>query len=309
MGIPFQALPAFDTFVGKPDLNSYHLYVEEGYSTLHNWLANFVLRKLHASEIGEDQYVPTISHLSIPISSNTYVTDPFSQILNLLAFFMFLIFIVPLYRIVYRIVNEKETRARESMKMMGLTDSSYWLSWLTYYMFVIIIIATISVQMLKSLVKSEPSVIWTIFFIYGMSLFGYALIFQSLFNKARTAAGVAVTSYFVLSFFDGLVRDPSVSRETKTLASLISPVAVNRIIAVLAASEQTVGLNWNNIRDEYQNYIVYDGLKMMIYSGIIFMALGLYMDNVIQQEFGTAKSYFFFLERQFWGCQPKKRAV
>jgi hypothetical protein len=30
-------------------------------------------------------------------------------------------------------VSEKESKARESMKMMGLVDFSYWLSWWTHY--------------------------------------------------------------------------------------------------------------------------------------------------------------------------------
>jgi len=67
---------------------------------------------------------------------------------------MFLMFIVPLYRLVYRIVNEKETRARESMKMMGLTDMSYWLSWFTYYLLTITLIALLSVRQLDGLIKT-----------------------------------------------------------------------------------------------------------------------------------------------------------
>jgi len=172
-------------------------------------------------------------------------------VLNLLAFFIFLIFIVPLYRLVYRIVNEKETRARESMKMMGLTDSSYWLSWFTYYLLVVTFIALLSMQMLKGLVKTEPAIIFLVFWMYGMSLFGYALIFQTFFKKARTAAGVTITVYFVFSFFDGLVREPAVSKDVKMFASILSQVAVNRVMAILAASEKTKGLNWDNIHEQY----------------------------------------------------------
>ena len=75
----------------------------------------------------------------------SYLKDDFSRVLDLLSFFLFLTYIVPLYRITYRIVNEKETRARESMKMMGLTDSSYWLSWVTFYAFIVTMISVIVV--------------------------------------------------------------------------------------------------------------------------------------------------------------------
>jgi hypothetical protein len=48
---------------------------------------------------------------------------------------------LPVYRTLQRIISEKETKARESMKMMGLKDSSYWLSWFTYYLIITVIIS------------------------------------------------------------------------------------------------------------------------------------------------------------------------
>jgi hypothetical protein len=42
-------------------------------------------------------------------------------------------FVPVLYNTVYRIVKEKESKTRESMKMMGLTDTSYWMSWFVFY--------------------------------------------------------------------------------------------------------------------------------------------------------------------------------
>jgi len=92
------------------------------------------------------------------------------------------------------------------MKMMGLTDSSYWLSWLTYFAMVVTMISLISTAMLANLLKTDTSVVFVLFWLYGMSLFGYCLIIQSLFDKARTAGGFVATIYFIASFFDNLVN-------------------------------------------------------------------------------------------------------
>jgi ABC-2 family transporter protein len=54
-----------------------------------------------------------------------------------------IIYIPVLYRTVYRIVFEKVSRAKESMRMMGMGDFAYWGSWLGYYTFVNLIIATV----------------------------------------------------------------------------------------------------------------------------------------------------------------------
>jgi len=53
-----------------------------------------------------------------------------SGVLPLLMLFMY---ILPVFFIVSLIVKEKESKARESMRMMGMTDSPYWLSWFAYY--------------------------------------------------------------------------------------------------------------------------------------------------------------------------------
>jgi ATP-binding cassette subfamily A (ABC1) protein 3 len=188
---------------------------------------------------------------------------------------------VPLYRITFRIVNEKESKARESMKMMGLTDSSYWLSWASYFALTVTMISIICVIMLSSLLNSDPVVLFIIFWIYGMSLFGYALIMQALFDSAKTASGFATTVYFVTSFFDQIVNKPFHSYSEKLSASLLSPVALNRIIYVLSVAEGHEGLTWSNINEDYQNYVVSHGIIIMIFSGIITSLVGLYLDNVI----------------------------
>jgi len=54
-------------------MDSYLRYVNRGYSHLHNWLANFALRHLYPN-IYEDM-LPTISHLSVPMSAADYTED------------------------------------------------------------------------------------------------------------------------------------------------------------------------------------------------------------------------------------------
>jgi ATP-binding cassette subfamily A (ABC1) protein 3 len=154
---------------------SFGEYTTNGYSIIHNWLANFVLRKNFPTDV--DGWKPTITHMAIPMGATEYVNDMFAQVLGILAFFLFNSYLVPLYRLTYRIVNEKETRARESMKMMGLTDTSYWLSWFTYYFCVVTIISIVGTLMVKDLIKTDKLIFFITIWLFGISLFGYALIF------------------------------------------------------------------------------------------------------------------------------------
>jgi trans-2-enoyl-CoA reductase len=65
--------------------------------------------------------------------------------LSLIAPYFFMLMYIPLlYRTTYRIVSEKELRVRETMRMMGMQDSSYWMSWFVYYTFLNSILSTIA---------------------------------------------------------------------------------------------------------------------------------------------------------------------
>jgi hypothetical protein len=57
---------------------------------------------------------------------------------------------------------------------------------------------------------------------------------------------------------------------------------------------------------EFQNYVYADGLKMVFLSTILTVSLGLYLDNVVQQQYGTAKPYTYFLNRAYWGLDKNK---
>jgi hypothetical protein len=77
---------------------------------------------------------------------------------------------IPLaYRTVYRIVFEKVTRAKESMRIMGLKDLPYWLSWYVYYSIVNAAIATGAVLVLMINVFSVHSspALWLIIWLFG----------------------------------------------------------------------------------------------------------------------------------------------
>ena len=74
----------------------------------------------------------------------------------------------------------------------------------------------------------------------------------------------------------------------------------------MSNAEKNVGVNWTNMHTEFQNYVYADGLKMMLVSSLFLMTLGLYLDNVVQQQFGTAKPYNYFMTKAYWGYDISK---
>ena len=50
----------------------------------------------------------------------------------------------------YQIIHEKEKKIREGMSIMGMKDSSFYLSWIAYYLIVYLILALLISLVLKT---------------------------------------------------------------------------------------------------------------------------------------------------------------
>jgi hypothetical protein len=71
--------------------------------------------------------------LTIPMPTERLRIDKFELLFGPFSNLVAVMFVLPVYNMVFFIVKEKEHRAKESMRMMALSDTSYWLSWLLYY--------------------------------------------------------------------------------------------------------------------------------------------------------------------------------
>ena len=117
----------------------------------------------------------SIAQVVVPLPNATVQRDSFSQILSAtLPLFLLSMYILPVYNMVFLIVKEKESKAKESMRMMGLTDLPYWLSWLVYYSIINTVISIIAWAVLEINVITASSPIYLFFFIwlYGQAVFG-----------------------------------------------------------------------------------------------------------------------------------------
>ena len=189
--MPNQELDPVDKYRRKPDLDSYLLYMEQGYALLQNLFANHILKDRTSSSA-------YISMLNLPVKLSEHNSDNFAEIVTgLWSFFILFIFLAPLYRFTYNSVNEKETKIREAMKIMGLTDTPYWLSWFTYYITINTIQTIIMLLFLLPVFENSSKLLVFIYlWLYGMTMFGFGLFIGALFSSGKTAAVVATMLFF-----------------------------------------------------------------------------------------------------------------
>jgi hypothetical protein len=105
----------------------------------------------------------------MPATSNVTDTSFTDIAFGVLPFLLLLIFIPPVYNTIFLIVREKESRTKESMRMMGMNDSSYWLSWYVYYTLIttVIVLLAWGVLCINVIVYSNPFLILAFMFLYA----------------------------------------------------------------------------------------------------------------------------------------------
>ncbi|CAI2385343.1 unnamed protein product [Moneuplotes crassus] len=294
--MPNQDLPPADDFQRGPNEDAFGQYKTGGYTYLQNIIANEILMNTR----GAGAY---ISMLYTGMKTNVYNKDDFpEQVADLWPMAMMLLFLAPMYRLLFNCTQEKGTKMREAMKVMGLTDLPYWCSWLTYYTLINTILCLGMMLLLIPVTEySNKFLIFLYFWLYGMSLFGYCVLIMAFFSSPKTAGLVGTMLFFALSFVNQLVNDRTVSATTKNLASIFPSLAVQLASTNLLAYEEAgIGILFGNANESYQNYKFATSLWMNTLSFFIFTILGIYLENVLPSTAGVRKPLWFPFTKSFW---------
>ena len=201
-----------------PNTDGFTDYLTRGYSVLHNLAANVILK------LETDTAEASINVLSAPLPSNYDSNDDYGQIIQgVLPQLILLIFIPPVYNMVFMLVKEKESRIKESMRMMGMRDSAYWLSWYVYYTCVSTAIVFLAwlVLLINAIKYSNPFLILVFMIFYAQSIFAQIVAISALFENSKYSGIVGTLIYFGLNMLFFLVQDPQASAGSKAFWSLI----------------------------------------------------------------------------------------
>jgi hypothetical protein len=183
---------------------SFTLYARESFAFFQNWLANALLR--NATGIWD----ASIASLVVPMKSEKIVFDQYEEVQTyLFPLLILLMYLIPIHRLVTNLVRERESRSREMMRIMGMSEASYWFSWFIWYMLICSIIAGSSTIITKYevLPHSDWGLIFSYFWLYSLSLFGYGVLMSSLFSSAMIASVTSNLLYFFTHLCDYAVEN------------------------------------------------------------------------------------------------------
>ena len=277
-----------------------------GHHLLQDFAEEWLIRNL--TNLDPDQLQRSYSFQPFP--TPPYVDDPFADVISsVLGLFFTIIWMWPVTRLVKGIVEEKQLRIREGMKMMGLPDSAIFCSWIGTYT-IIFIITSILITIVTSgsvYEKSNKFYIFIFFFLFSMASFAFCWLVSVFFSRSQVATTFAALIFLAIFFPYFAVEGASSSASAKQGASILAPVCFGLGAVVIQNLESSSnGVNSDTGSIDVDNFNYNTAIGMFIVDFFLYMILALYFQQVIPSEWGTHQKPWFFLLPSYW-CPEKVR--
>lgn len=287
-----------DEFIREPKPEFQDQFIESGFSLIQNWVDNYIIRQITGDE---NAY---IAAMFVPMYFDDWVDDDFLPLIkDTFGLLIVIAYLVPISRMIASIVQEKEYKVKEMMMMMGLSNTSYWLSWITYYSIIYIILSIVATILIGVSIFTHSNLIFffLLFLLFGISCMCFSLLISVFFSRSKSALTLGMMVFIATFFVIFAVDDPNLETSKKKLGSLVPSVAFTLGIVVMIEFEigQT-GLTTDTFNQEIVNFKYSTALTFLIIDILYFLALALYFEQVWPTDWGTKRPWYFLFTRNFW---------
>ena len=291
-------------FQTVPDLFSYTKYQYNGYTYIMKLITDYI----YSQEINNKT---KINFGILPMKYNSYKYDYFLDMVDeTLSFFIMVAYISNLGLYVYRMVLEKEIKVKEGMKIMGLTDGIYFLSYFIQYIIISFFESIILTFIFLLIFTRIPFIVIFLFlFLFSINVFALAFCFQSFIERTKESFLISLMLYFIMFFFHMMVMSENASYSMKVGLSLFPPVTIYLTFALLGKFESNFTQFYlKDIFCVYTNYSIFTMYIILIVDCIIYLFIGYYLQNILKHEFGIRKPWYFLFTPEYWGYKKKAKA-
>ena len=293
-----------DLFKSGPDMQSYQKYKNSGYTYIMKLIHEYILRKETHNKNA------TLNFGMMPMKYVNYKRDKLGDYMPIIIpFFIMVAYICSLCLYVYRMVSEKESRAKEGMKIMGLEEGIYFLSYFLQYLVINIFVSIINTIIVIFIFTKIPFYfIYLLFFLWGINVFALAFFFQSFIDTTKIALILSLLIYFIMYFASLAAIKETSSQGLKIGLSFFPPAVLEITIIMMGEFEshfrEYKPRYFSNI---YTNYSLFRMMLMFIVDFLIYIFLGYYLTMVLPHTYGIRKPFYFLFTSEFW-CRKKNKS-
>ncbi|XP_072373374.1 phospholipid-transporting ATPase ABCA1-like [Scyliorhinus torazame] len=278
-------------------------YIWGGFSYLQDIIEHAIIRVITGSEKKTGVYIQQMPY-------PCYVDDLFLRVLSQsLPLFTTLAWIYSVAVIIKGVVYEKEARLKETMRIMGLSSGTLWLSWFISSLIPLLVSAALLVVILKLgniLPYSNPIAIFTFLAVFGVVTILQCFLISTMFSKANLAAACGGIIYFTLylPYVLCMAWQEYITYPVKIVASLLSPVAFGFGFDYFAQfEEQGIGVQWHNLfssPSKGDEYNITTSIILMIIDTFLYGVLTWYIEAVFPGQYGIPKPWCFPFTKSYW---------
>ena len=276
----------------------------------------------------------TVQYSNFPRTEHRYFGET-SLVNNFGGPFFFLIPLTLYVLILIDVVREKQSKLRKSLLIIGMTNLSFWTSWLiisVVFSFVLILLFFALVYALRweLFVNTPFPIMFGLFFIITIDLQLIAFIMSTILTNVKTAYASAFCFIIVAMVINFIFLNPFIYQTIyaegvgfaanlyKAVLLLFCPYSFSKAYLEIASIASTK-LNEESFMNEpgrpyeysdlftvHEGYMVlfkkkyvipptYQSFIWLIVDGVIYFIFIFYLDVVIESNRGKAKSPIFFI--------------
>lgn len=215
-------------------------------------------------------------------------------------------FIGPIIILALELVRERRSRLKEYLRIHGLKESIYWLSWIiTVSISTLIVVGFVwAIPAAIGMFKVDPWWPFIILLMYGFSCISFG-IWASTMSATPQMAGVLVILFtWIIGGFS--LYFVNAGYGVQTAISLLSPVAFQFAMTEHTRQELlAIGVAPQEC-DGFGQFSRSTSVIMMAVDTVLYLILAWWVSNVFPGEAGVPKPAYFMFTRSYW--RPKRHS-
>uniref|UniRef100_A0A671YNB0 ATP binding cassette subfamily A member 3 n=1 Tax=Sparus aurata TaxID=8175 RepID=A0A671YNB0_SPAAU len=288
-------------------------YFREGFLAVQHAVDRAIMRSYNStaasSLLGQTRVV--LSRFPYP----PFIYDVFIlAIQNQLPLLLVLSFTYTSLNIVRAVVQEKERKLKEYMRMMGLSNWLHWSAWfLMFFLFLSVSVFFVTLPNGAVLTYSDPTLVFVFLLVFTVATINFSFMISTLFSRANVAAAAGGFIYF-MSYLPYLFLWPRydlLSHAQKVSACLISNVAMAMGSQLIGMFEgKGTGIQWSNLFDSVtvdDDFSMAQVLGLLLFDSMLYGLVAWYMEAVFPGEYGVPRPSYFF--PSYWCSSPRMALV
>jgi ABC-type multidrug transport system ATPase subunit len=298
---------------------------------------------------------PDVDHLiNAPVMTMKYQGFPktyprffagYDEISGFGAFYFFIPYMISFIVTITEITREKEKRLRQGLSVMGMTASTYWISWAITTSIICGMVTLSSIFSayacgFEMFTRTPFPILFTTLFLFGMSMQAVAFFISTLCSTMKMGYSVGYAFLLlaiVIEFFIGdiigvyvfyLTSAPKWFRVIRSMLTLYPAWNFSKVFGEIAAGSgrhyDLVENRWilgpgftyadlyKEIKGKFPGGMGYEApttghsLAMLGVCVVFYMTLTWYCDHIVSHNRGSSDSPLFFFERKYWDCCSRR---